>query len=136
MPTNKMPRINEDIQRVLSTLLRNVKDPRIHQGLLSVTAVDTTGDLRFSKVYLSVLGLQSEKELKKGLKSASGYLRHELGNVLQLRYTPELLFELDHSIEHGAHISKILNALEDKAPQDSQSHDQGKGDDDDVNDNP
>ena len=116
MPNNKISRINEDIQRVLSTLLRNVKDPRIHQGLLSVTAVDTTGDLRFSKVYLSVLGLQSEKELKKGLKSASGYLRHELGNALQLRYTPELLFELDRSIEHGAHISKILNALEESAP--------------------
>jgi ribosome-binding factor A len=135
MPNNKIARINEDIQRVLSALLRNVKDPRVQQGLLSVTAVDTTNDLRFSKVYLSVMGLQSEKELKKGLKSASGYLRHELGNTLQLRYTPELLFELDRSIEHGANISRILNALEESAPQDGHSHGQDKGDDDDVNDN-
>jgi ribosome-binding factor A len=113
MATNKISRINEDIQRVLSSLLRNVKDPRVQQGMLSVTAVDTTGDLRYSKIYLSVMGLQSEKELMKGLKSASGYLRRALGESLQLRYTPELIFTLDKSIEHGANISKILHNLED-----------------------
>ena len=118
MATNKLSRINEDIQRVLASLLRNVKDPRVQQGLLSVTAVDTTSDLRYAKVYLSVMGLQSEKELKKGLKSASGYLRHELGGALQLRYTPELIFELDKSIEHGANISRILNTLEGSSRED------------------
>ncbi|NLT13403.1 MAG: 30S ribosome-binding factor RbfA [Clostridiales bacterium] len=112
MSSNKLGRTNEDIQRVLATLIRNVKDPRVNQGMLSVTAVDTTGDLRYSKVYLSVMGLRSEKELMKGLKSASGYLRRELGNSLQLRYTPELLFHLDKSIEHGARISTILSGLE------------------------
>jgi ribosome-binding factor A len=71
MTSNKLQRINEDIQRVLSTLLRSVKDPRIQQGMISITAVDTTNDLRYSKVYLSVLGLRSEKELYGGLKSAS-----------------------------------------------------------------
>lgn len=121
MSTNKLNRTNEDIHRVLSSLLRNVKDPRVNQGMISVTAVDTTADLRYSKVYLSVMGLQSEKELMKGLKSASGYLRHELGQVLQLRYTPQLIFQLDKSIEHGAVISKILNGLDpmpaDKSPE-------------------
>lgn len=112
MSSNKLNRTNEDIQRVLSSLIRNVKDPRVNQGMLSVTAVETTGDLRYSKVYLSVMGLSSEKELMKGLKSASGYLRRELGNSLQLRYTPELIFQLDKSIEHGANISKILNGLD------------------------
>jgi ribosome-binding factor A len=112
MASQKLQRTNEDIQRVISTLLRNVKDPRVQQGMISVTAVDTTGDLRYSKIYLSVLGLQSEKEFMKGLKSASGWLRRELGNSLSLRYTPELIFQLDHSIEHGAHISKILNELD------------------------
>jgi ribosome-binding factor A len=116
MAVNKIFRINEDIQRVLALLLRNVKDPRVQQGMLSITSVDTTNDLRYCKVYLSVMGLQSEKELKKGLKSASGYLRHELGASLQLRYTPELIFELDRSIEHGANISRILNTLEDASP--------------------
>lgn len=79
MATKNFNRQNEDIARMLATLIRNVKDPRVNQGMLSITAVETTGDLRYSNVYLSVLGLKSEKELMKGLKSASGYLRHELG---------------------------------------------------------
>jgi ribosome-binding factor A len=124
MPTNKIGRINEDIQRVISGLLRNVKDPRVNQGLMSVTAVDTTSDLRYSKIYLSVMGLQSEKELMKGLKSASGYLRRELGGALQLRYTPELIFQLDKSIEHGANINRLLNSLEEShSPAESLPHD-------------
>ena len=112
MPSNKLQRTNEDIHRVLSSLLRNIKDPRVKQGMISITAVDTTGDLRYTKVYLSVLGLESEKEFMKGLKSASGYLRRELGGALSLRYTPEIIFELDKSIEHGAHIKAILNGLD------------------------
>lgn len=113
MASNKINRINEDIKFVLSRLLRDVKDPRISsQGLLSITSVDTTSDLRYAKVFLSALGLQSEKELKRGLRSASGWLRHELGGALDLRYTPELIFEIDHSIEHGAHISKLINELD------------------------
>ena len=112
MVSNKLQRINEDIQRVLSTHLRNIKDPRVRQGMISVTAVHTTSDLRHAKVYLSVFNLESEKEFLKGLKSASGFLRHELGQSLNLRYTPELQFELDKSIEHGAKISTILSDLE------------------------
>ena len=114
MASNKIQRINEDIQRELSGLLRNVKDPRLQQGMISITGVDTTGDLRYSKIYVSVLGQADEKELKKGLKSASGYLRRELGSILNLRYTPELIFEMDPSIARGAHISKLLNDLERK----------------------
>jgi len=112
MPVNKIQRINEDIQRVLASLLRNIKDPRVNQGMISVTAVDTTSDLFQAKVYLSVYGLKSEKEFLKGLKSANGYLRHELGQSLTLRHTPELHFELDKSIEHGAKINAILGSLD------------------------
>jgi len=113
MASNRIYRINEDIKFVLSELLRDIKDPRISgQGLISVTGTDTTGDLRYCKVYLSVLGLKSEKDLKKGLRSASGWIRRELGMRLDLRYTPELVFELDKSIEHGAHINSILNGLD------------------------
>ncbi|NLL46247.1 MAG: 30S ribosome-binding factor RbfA [Clostridiales bacterium] len=112
MASNRIERINEDIQRVLSGLLRNVKDPRLNKGMLSITAVQTTGDLRYAQVYVSALAVSDEKELLKGLKSASGYLRRELGSILKLRYTPELQFHLDKSIEHGAHISKILNTLD------------------------
>lgn len=110
---NKLNRTNDDIQFVLSGLLRQIKDPRVDQGgLVSITRVDTTGDLRYSKIYLSVLGEINEKDFKKGLKSAAPWLRRELGNSLKLRYTPELVFELDRSIEYGAHISSIIETLE------------------------
>ena len=113
MASNKIERINEDISRVLSVLLRNIKDPRVKSGgLVSITSVDTTGDLRFAKVYLSAFGLESEKDFLKGLKSASGYLRRELGVSLNLRHTPELIFELDKSMERGARINKILSNLD------------------------
>ena len=112
MANNRIARTNDDIQRVLSELLRSVKDPRVQQGMLSVTRVETTGDLRYAKVWISVYGLQNEKEFRRGLKSASGWLRRELAKSLSLRYTPELVFELDHSIEYGAHISSLLNELD------------------------
>ena len=112
MANNRLARTNDDIQRVLSELLRNVKDPRVQQGMISVTRVETTGDLRYAKVWLSVYGMENEKEFRRGLKSASGWLRKELASSMSLRYTPELVFELDHSIEYGAHISSLLNELD------------------------
>lgn len=112
MASTRIGRINDDIQRVLSDRLRQVKDPRVsQQGMITITRVETTGDLRYSKVWLSVYGLKDEKEFKKGLKSASGWLRREIGSVLKLVYTPELVFELDKSIEYGAKISGILEQL-------------------------
>jgi len=122
MASNKIARINDDIQRVVSAKLRDVKDPRVQQGMLSVTRVETTGDLRYCKIWLSVLGLENEKELRKGLKSASGWLRRELGSSLNLRYTPELVFEVDHSIEYGAHISQVLQTLD--IPHEEETHDE------------
>ena len=118
MASNKLARTNDDIQFVISKLLREVKDPRVQQGMISVTRVETTGDLRYSKIYLSVLGMQDEKEFKRGLRSASGYLRRELGNSMKLRYTPELIFEIDHSIEYGAHINEVINSLDIKQDED------------------
>ena len=116
MASNKLARINDDIQLALSRMLREIKDPRVQQGMISVTRVETTGDLRYAKVWLSVLGMSDEKEFKKGLKSASGWLRRELGSSVKLRYTPELVFEVDHSIEYGAHISQVISSLD--IPQD------------------
>ncbi len=110
---NKLERTNEDVRYVLSRLLPRVKDPRVQQGgLLSITRAEVTGDLRYCKVFVSVLGELNEKEFKRGLKSAAPWLRHELGSALNLRYTPELIFELDRSIEHGAHMSALIAALE------------------------
>ena len=110
--STRMGRINDDIQLALSSLLRQVKDPRVQQGMISVTRVETTGDLRYAKVWLSVLGELNEREFKRGLKSCAGWLRHELGETLSLRYTPELTFELDHSIEYGAKISRMIEQIE------------------------
>lgn len=110
--SNRIGRTNDDIQRVLSELLRQVKDPRVQQGMISVTRVETTGDLRYAKVWLSVLGQLDEREFKRGLKSCGPWLRRELGSALSLRYTPELVFELDHSIEYGAHISRLVEQLD------------------------
>ena len=112
MASTRIGRINDDIQRILADRLRQVKDPRVSgQGMITITRVETTGDLRYAKVWLSVYGLQDEKEFKKGLKSASGWLRRELGSTLKLVYTPELVFEIDKSIEYGAKISGILDHL-------------------------
>ena len=112
MASNKLARTNDDIPFALSKLLREVKDPRVQQGMISVTRVETTGDLRYSKIWLSVMGMKDEKEFRRGLRSASGWLRRELGSALNLRYTPELVFEVDHSIEYGAHINEMINSLE------------------------
>ena len=107
MASNRIGRINEEIQRELASLIPNVKDPRV-SGLISVTAVDTTPDLRYAKIYISVLDKSDCAQVLKGLKSASGYLRRELGRALQLRYTPELTFVRDDSIDQGAHILDML----------------------------
>ena len=108
MPSNRIGRINEEIQRELSDQFRRLKDPRVSSGMVSITRVDTTGDLRYARVYISVLDKSQEKDVLKGLKSASGFLRRELGRALQLRYTPELQFIADDSIQYGAHILEVL----------------------------
>ena len=111
MASNRIERTNSDIRFVLSRLIGEVKDPRISGRMISVTRVETTGDLRYCKVWLSVLDLDNEKDFRRGLKSASGWLRKELGQSLSLRFTPELTFEIDRSIEYGAHINAVLSSL-------------------------
>ena len=111
MASNRIGRINEEIQRELSDLIRGLKDPRV-QTMLSITRVDTTSDLRYAKVHISVLEESRENEAMKGLRSAGGWLRRELGQKLQLRYTPELVFELDDSLKYGAHMFDLLERLE------------------------
>ncbi len=108
MSSNRIGRINEEIQRELSNQFRRLKDPRVSAGMVSIIRVDTTGDLRYARVYVSALDKSREKEVLKGLKSASGFLRRELGRALQLRYTPELQFVADDSIQQGAHILELL----------------------------
>lgn len=112
MPSNRIGRINEEIQRELSDLLRTLKDPRVQKTMVSVTRVDTTADLRYAKVYVSIYDKSLSKEVLKGLKSSGGYLRHELASRLSLRYTPELVWVEDNSITYGARILDILSTLD------------------------
>ena len=124
MASNRIGRINEEIQRELAELLRELKDPRVHKTMLSITHVETTPDLRYAKVYVSLLDKEYTKETLAGLKSSAGYLRRELGRTLQLRYTPELQWQADDSITHGAHILDILSKLD--IPEDDE-HEESDG---------
>ena len=111
MASNLICRINEEIQRELADLLRNLKDPRVQATMISITRVETTPDLLYAKVCVSFLDKSKAGEALKGLRSASGYLRRELGAALQLRYTPELQWQEDDSITRGAHMLDLLNSL-------------------------
>ena len=111
MASNRINRINEEIQKELSALLRNLKDPRIQDPMISITRVETTPDLRYTKVYVSFLQEERAADAMKGLKSAAGYLRRELGNALKLRYTPQIMWALDDSITYGAKMLALINSL-------------------------
>ena len=116
MASNRMGRINEEIQREMASLLRTVKDPRVHDSMITVVRVDTASDLSSAKIFVSALNKENEKEMMKGLKSAAGYLRRELGRKLRLRSTPELHFIADDSIAYGAHILEMLNNVKPANP--------------------
>lgn len=111
MASNRINRINEQIQRELSELLRRVKDPRVQGTMISITRVETTPDLRYAKVYVSFLQEEKAADAMKGLRSAGGFLRRELGGALGLRYSPELQWTLDDSIAYGAHILELIHSL-------------------------
>ena len=111
MANYRKGRINDEVKKELSQILREVKDPRLTDAFISITAVEVTGDLKFAKVYYSAM-MGDKKEVAKGLKSSAGYIRREIARRLNLRMTTEFSFYEDHSIEHGAHISKLLESIE------------------------
>ena len=115
MASNRIIRINEEIQKELSALIRNLKDPRVRDTMISITRVETTPDLRFTKVYVSFLQEDKAADALKGLQSGSGFLRRELGHNLNLRHTPQIMWALDDSITYGAKMLKLINSLEVKS---------------------
>ena len=120
MASKRINGINQEIQKELANLLRTVKDPRVQNTMISITRVETTPDLRYAKVYVSFLEENKAAEAMKGLKSAGGYLRRELGRGLQLRYTPELVWALDDSITYGAKLLELINSLGVKADEEEE----------------
>lgn len=105
-------RINEEMRKEISDIIRNhLKDPRIN-AMVSVTGVNVTKDLQYAKVYISIFGNETEeKETLEALKSSSGFIRREIGKRINLRHNPEILIELDTSIEHGMHIESLLQKI-------------------------
>ena len=106
-------RINEEVVRELSSIVREVKDPRVQKAIVSITAADVTADMKYAKIYFSCIGNADKAEVKKGLESASGFMRKQVAVRLNLRQTPELKFIPDDSIEYGANINRLLKQVED-----------------------
>lgn len=114
MAYNRIDRISEEVRRELDKLLReDMRDPRL-AGTFSITRAEVTRDLRYCKVRVSVLEPEKRKDVMAALKSAAGFIRRELGKRVELRYVPELLFEMDTNIEYAAHISEVLKREEEK----------------------
>ncbi len=107
---DRIVRISEEVKKEISSIIQNdLKDPRL-PDMVSIISCSVTKDLRYAKVFISVLGTDEEKKNAiSALKSAAGFIRRELGHRVQLRYTPEIHFELDTSIEHGIYINKLLD---------------------------
>ena len=109
----RIGRVSEDIKREITAIIRELKDPRVSDKMLTVVRVDVSSDASFAKVYVSAIeGFEAAKEAVKGLKSATGYIRREVGSRLHLRMTPELSFIADNSIEQGMGIVKMLDDLQ------------------------
>ncbi len=122
MPSHRSGRINEDVKRELTDILRTVKDPRV-SGMLTVVRVEVSSDLSYATARISAMeGIDRARQSVKGLSAASGYIRRQLGQRLQLRKVPELRFVADDSIEYSADIARILKDLEPDAPQPEQEN--------------
>ena len=111
MAKYRQGRINDEVQKEMAQIVREIKDPRVSGTMICITAAQVTPDLKFAKIYYSVLG-GDKKEVAAGLKAASGFIRRQIAQRLNLRITPEFTFYLDESIEYGAHIASILNTIE------------------------
>ncbi len=111
MAKHRRGRINDEMKKEVSEVLREIKDPRVSGAFVTVTATEVTPDLKYAKIYFSHLSGET-KEIKKGLESATGFIRRHIAESLNLRITPELTFVYDDSIKYGAHISSILNKID------------------------
>ena len=115
MAKYRQNRINDAVALELAVIIREVKDPRVSESMITITSADVTADLKYAKIYYSVLGMDDDKEqmkeLARGLRSAAGFMRGQLAKRLNLRATPELTFIRDESVAHGVKIAGIINSL-------------------------
>ncbi len=120
MAKYRQGRINDEFQKEVAMILRDVKDPRVSNAFISVTAAEVTPDLKYAKVYYSSL-MGDKKEVKMGLRAAAGFIRGQIARRMNLRITPEITFVEDGSIEYGAKISKILEGITITDPDEEES---------------
>jgi ribosome-binding factor A len=125
MANYRRGRINDEVQKELSLIVRDIKDPRVSGSMICITGTEVTPDLKYAKVYYSVMG-GDKKEVAKGLKAASGFIRRRVAQALNLRVTPEFSFYLDGSIEHGARIASILNTITFSEEEESEEGEDGE----------
>jgi ribosome-binding factor A len=111
MANYRRGRINDEMMKEVAMILREVKDPRVGNAFVSVTGAEVTPDLKYAKIYYSFLNGNDPKEVAKGLKTASGFIRGQIARRMNLRITPELTFVQDNSIKHGAHIATLLEKI-------------------------
>lgn len=119
MSSFRIDRISEEVRHAVDAIIREMNDPRI-KGTYAVTRADVTRDLRYAKVFVSILEDEGADEMIQALKKAAGFIRRELGARVDLRYTPELLFERDRNIAYGVHISQVLKEI---APKEEENND-------------
>lgn len=114
-------RINEEVKKAVSNVIQNeIRDPRLSDAMISVTKVEVTKDMSYAKVFVSILGNEEAKNTAFSvLKKSVGFIRKEVGHQVKLRLTPEIIIELDNSIEHGMHIDAILEQIKEKSKDDN-----------------
>ena len=111
MANYRRGRINDEMQKTMAAILREVKDPRVSEAFVSITGAEVTPDLKYAKIYYSAMR-GDKKEVARGLKSSTGFMRRMVAQKMNLRITPELVFVEDGSIAYGAHIASLLNSIE------------------------
>ncbi len=118
---DRTDRIEEEIKKIVSVIIdRELKDPRL-EGLISVTKVSVTKDLKYCKIFVSMLGTKDREAAMEALDSSKGFVRREVGTKVRMHSTPEIKFELDDSMEYGAHIQNIINGLDIKHDEEDES---------------
>lgn len=120
MANYRRERVNDSVAQEVSLILRDVKDPRVSDGMITVTGADVTADLKYAKIFYSSYA-GDDKETARGLRSAAGFIRGQLAHRLNMRATPELTFVYDESVRHGAHIAQLLNEIGAETPHENTS---------------
>lgn len=111
MPKYRKNRINDSVKEEMAVILRDIKDPRVSDAMITVTSAEVSADMKYAKIFYSVYGEYNSKDLKKGLQSAAGYVRRRLAETLNMRITPEIQFYEDSGVMHGAHIAELLKKI-------------------------